>query len=323
MKNQRIQQGVLGVVMMSVMLFMACGGLEPEGESEQDERRALDEIIQVGLQRAVNKESIDWDALAIQVNDTYDVNGFEPAIRVFLAALGDNQSFYSRNNGTSVFSTEAGCSSSGFSFAGLPDDVGYIQQRSFIGSQVEAAFFAGDRHNRARSQDSENIKGWVVDLTTTDGGDIYAQIASLGMFYDRETLGYFSNSDEEIPYGYADGNAFLRTPADIQLALEDPYTLMNPNGKVVVVTDLPTAGAGEAAVLALRNRPNTLILGRPTCGLAAVTQSFSLTNNDVLVLATHFITDSEKEREISRIQPDEQVGNSDELMARIASYLND
>jgi len=322
MNNLKVLRGLPYLTMIVMLLTMACGGGGGESSMEE-EMQSLNEILQVGRQRAVNKENIDWDALTVQVNDTYANTGFEAAVRVFLAAMGDNQSFYGRLSGANIFSSEANCNSSGFGFGGLSTDIGFIQMRTFVGSLAEATFFAGDRHNRARTQDNADIRGWVVDLSTTNGGDLYAQIASLGMFFDRETLGYFINADEEVPWGFANGNAFLRRVGEARTVVTDPYTLMDPNGKLVVVIDLPTAGAGEAALIALKDRPNTLVLGRPTCGLASVTESFSLSNSDFLVLATHYIADSDKETYTDRLQPDESIGNSTDLVERIESFMNE
>lgn len=194
--------------------------------------------------------------------------------------------------------------------------------RAFIGSNQQATLFAGDRHNRARTQDGPDTKGWVIDLTTVNGGNIYPIIASLGPFYQQETLGYFIDADgSEIPWGFSGDAAFVRSPNEKQTVVTDPYTLMYPNTKVVVVVDFPTAGAGEAAMISLKNRPNTLIIGRPSCGLASVTESFTLSNSDILVLATNYIADSSKEVFPGRLMPDEQIGNSPELLTRIEEFI--
>ena len=305
---------------LTLALMMACGNSD-NGDSEE-ELQSLDEILQVAQQRGVNRQNIDWDALDVEMREVYSTDGFDAAVRVFLAALGDNQSFYGRLSGANVFGSSPNCNTEGFDLGGLTEDIGYIQMRAFIGSQAQATFFAGDRHLRARNQDNANLRGWVVDLTTTNGGDIYPQLAALGMFFDRETLGYFINVDEEIPFGYSNGQAYVRSASEPQATVTDPYTLMDPNGKLVVVIDLATAGAGEAALLALKKRPNTMIIGRPSCGLASVTQSFTLSNSDFLVLATHYIGDSERQTYPGRIQPDIQVGNSDDLIREIEAFLN-
>lgn len=302
------------------MLFFQCG--EPEDSSVDEDILAIEEVLQVAQQRAVNRLSINWDALRTDMLDTRASTGFDDAIRVFLRALGDNQSFYSRLNGNNIFETEANCSGGGYDFGGLPDNVGFIQMRSFLGNMQQGSLFAGDRHNRARIQDGPDTKGWVIDLSTVGGGSIYPIIASLGPFYREETLGYFIDADgTEIPWGYSAGGAFVRSPGDKQTVVNEPYTLLDPDAKVVVVIDLLTAGAGEAALISLKHRPNTLIIGRPTCGLASVTESFTLSNSDILVIATNYIADSNKETFTGRLMPDEQIGNSAELLARIESYI--
>jgi C-terminal processing protease CtpA/Prc len=303
------------------MLFLfSCNNLEEGNEGE--EVLALEEIVQVAQQRSINRHSIDWDALQTEILEVRNSDGFDEAISVFLRALGDNQSFYSRLNGRNIFATEANCSGSGYDFGGLADNIGYIQMRAFLGNNTQATLFAGDRHNRAKTQDGPDTRGWVIDLTTTNGGSIYPVIASLGPFYHQEVLGYFIDADEnQIPWGYADDGAFIRTTAEKQTVVSDPYTLMDSDAKLVVVIDLATAGAGEAALIALKNRPNTLVLGRPTCGLAAVTESFTLSNSDILVLATNYIADSDKQVYPGRLMPDEQIGNTDDLLARIHDFI--
>lgn len=307
------------------VIFLVSGSCKGSDDNNMgEELQAIDEILQVAEQVAVNRFSIDWDEARQLMQNTYEDDGFDEAVSVFLNLLEDNrQSFFNKGNGVIISNANGSCNTDGFSLSGLDEDIGYIQMRSFIGSQPQATLYAGDRHNRARTQDKSDIKGWVVDLTTTSGGEVYPQLAALGMFFDQETLGYFVSPDEEIVFGYKDGSAYLRSPEEAQATVVDPYTLMNPEGKLIVVMDLSTAGAGEVAVLTLKDRPNTLILGRPSCGQSAVTQAFTLSNGGILVLATHFAADANKQIYSSRLQPDEQIGNSGDLIARINEWLSE
>lgn len=307
-------------LLIGASLFLQCG--EPEDSSVDEDILAIEEVLQVAQQRGVNRLSIDWDTLRAEMLEIRASQGFDEAIKTFLRAMGDNQSFYSRLNGNNIFETEANCSGGGYSFTGLADNIGYIQVGTFIGSNEQATLFAGERHDRARAQDGTDTKGWVVDLTTVNGGNLYPIIASLGPFYQQETLGYFIDADgPDIPWGFSGGAAFVRSPDEKQTIVLNPYTLLDPNAKVVVVVDFPTAGAGEAAMISFKNRPNTLIIGRPSCGLASVTESFTLSNSDILVLATNYIADTNKEVFPGRLMPDEQIGNSPELLARIEEYI--
>ncbi|MCE7994841.1 MAG: hypothetical protein HEP71_22890 [Roseivirga sp.] len=320
MKSVLNHSGFTLLLVLGAVSFLGCG--EPEDSSVDEDVLAIEEVIQVAQQRGLNRLTIDWDALRTEMLEVRASDGFDEAIRTFLRALGDNQSFYSRLNGNNIFESTANCNGNGYDFGGLAANIGYIQMRAFIGTNQQATLFAGDRHNRARVQDGPDTKGWVIDLSTVNGGNIYPIIASLGPFYQQETLGYFIDAEgTEIPWGYSDDAAFVRSPTDKQTVVTDPYTIMDANAKVVVVIDLPTAGAGEAAMLSLKNRPNTLIIGRPSCGLASVTESFTLSNSDILVLATNYIADSEKEVFSGRLMPDEQIGNSAELLARIEEYI--
>lgn len=320
MKSILSYPGLTLLFIVGAVLFLGCG--EPEDSSVDEDVLAIEEVIQVAQQRGLNRLTIDWDALRAEMLEVRASDGFDESIRILLRALGDNQSFYSRLNGNNIFESEANCNGSGYDFGGLDDNIGYIQMRAFIGNNQQATLFAGDRHNRARIQDGPDTKGWVIDLTTVNGGNIYPIIASLGPFYQQEILGYFIDAEgTEIPWGYSDDAAFVRSATNKQTVVSDPYTLQDANAKVVVVIDLPTAGAGEAATLSLKNRPNTLVIGRPSCGLASVTESFTLSNSDILVLATHHIADSEKEIFSGRLMPDEQIGNSAELLARIEEYI--
>lgn len=320
MKRVRSDLRLTLSLLIGTVLFLQCG--EPEDSSVDEDVLAIEEVLQVAQQRGINRLSIDWDALRTEMLQVRESQGFDEAIRTFLRAQGDNQSFYSRLNGNNIFESEANCNGGGYDFGGLADNIGYIQMRAFIGSNQQATLFAGDRHNRARTQDGPDTKGWVIDLTTVNGGNIYPIIASLGPFYQQETLGYFIDADgSEIPWGFSGDAAFVRSPNEKQTVVTDPYTLMDPNAKVVVVVDFPTAGAGEAAMISLKNRPNTLIIGRPSCGLASVTESFTLSNSDILVLVTNYIADSSKEVFPGRLMPDEQIGNSPELLTRIQEFI--
>ena len=284
----------------------------------------LEEAFNIAQNNSLHRLTINWSELREKVSQA-DKNGdFEQAIRVLLRGLADNHSFYRTADGSFYSESDRLCTGSGYDFTGLPDDIGYLQVRDFSGSQQQSISLANAIQNRIREQDSLNLKGWVVDLTLNLGGNMYPMIAGLGPLYTQETLGYFIDSEGlENRWGYSGGGSFLGDPEFSAVQVDSLYILSDPDAKVVVVIGNRTASSGEATAISFIGRPNTLFLGRPTCGASTANRTFNLSNGDTFILTVATMADRNKQPYGEEILPDEAIDSSDALKARIIEWLDE
>ena len=91
--------------------------------------------------------------------------------------------------------------------------------------------------------------------------------------------------------------------------LENPYELINPNPKVVVLIDEAVMSSGEAIAISFIGRENTKSMGHSTCGLSTSNAPFNLSNNSTLILTTHYMADRNRIPYGIPITPNNQADN--------------
>jgi carboxyl-terminal processing protease len=127
--------------------------------------------------------------------------------------------------------------------------------------------------------------GWIVDLRSNGGGNMWPMIAVLAPLLGEGKLGSFvfpggTRVDWELRDGQAllDGSSMTLQANTVMLAHPDP--------PVAVLTSEATASAGEASLIAFRGLNRARTFGRPTAGFATSNETFSLSDGAVLVLTT-------------------------------------
>lgn len=264
------------LLIVLVFSFTQCAKSE---DPVVDLSSALEEVYNIAHTNSINRYDIDWAALRQQMIDAESDLGFVAGLRTLLRNLADNHSFYQTATGQYIGESNADCSGDGFDLSALPKDIGYVRVEAFSGSQPEGEVLAASIQSQIREQDSPNIKSWVVDLSYNLGGNMYPMIAGLGPFYTQDTLGYFIDPDgEEISWGYKGNGSRVNRDYSIITQVADPYTIIDPAKKLVVLVDNPTASSGEAAAISFAGRSNTLLLGRPSCGLSTANSAFDISN---------------------------------------------
>ena len=319
MLRNTIPKPFLLLILLSFILLSRCSKDDEPGLSP-----VLEEAFNIAQNNSLNRLTIDWTELRARVSQAENNGNFEQGIRALLIGLADNHSFYRRTIGGTIYESEISCITRGFDLTDLPDDIGYVRVDGFSGNSTEGVNLATSIQNSIAGQDGPHLKGWVVDLSRNLGGNMYPMVAGLGPFYNQEVLGFFIGPDgSEFPWGYANGSSFLSSRGNQQVTVAQPYELIDPNTKVVVIIDDATASSGEATTTSFIGRPNTLILGRPTCGLSTVNNGFPLSNGDTFILTVATMADRNRQTYGGEIMPDEVTNTSVELKARIIEWLDE
>lgn len=142
------------------------------------------------------------------------------------------------------------------------------------------------------------------------------------MLIGEGTLGFFIGPHQQAtPWGYKAGRAWLRTEAEAASTLETPYTLVTPNPRVALLTDIGVASSGEAIAIAFRGRPHTRSFGTATCGLSTAVAQFPLKQGGRIAVVTSVMADRTKTPYGKAVTPDEVVNDPAGVVPRALSWL--
>lgn len=265
----------------------------------------INEVVDLMEKYSINKTRIDWqkfrdDAVA-KAKSTNDINA---SLEYVLTVIGDNHSYVMRGSDYIFGTGRALCESTipEFSFS---EGIGYIKVPSYGESDNQLSI---DLQNNIKDQDRESLVGWIVDLRGNTGGNMWPMLAGVGPILGEGIAGYFIGPDDSAgSWGYQDGKSLAGS--DAQATVPNPYELIHPDPKVAVLIDGATASSGEAIAMSFKNRPNTRLIGRNTCGLSTGNSTFTLSNGDMLYLTTVRLADRNKQWSEGAIAPDINVND--------------
>lgn len=161
-----------------------------------------------------------------------------------------------------------------------------------------------------RTLQSGRPEGWILDLRSDGGGDVWPMLGGIQPLLGSGTIGSFVSppapasvvrvTPTQLTQG---GQVVIRIPAAAQRsASTDP---------VVVLTGPTTGSAGEFAAIVFRGRPCTTSMGSATTGVPTGNEVFQLSDGATLILTTAF--DADRTGHVypdAPIQPDVKVGTN-------------
>jgi carboxyl-terminal processing protease len=274
-------------------------------------RKYLDAALDVIEVHAVNRARLNWPAIRQQAlrsasaaftpTDTYS------AIAVVLGQLGVNG--HSRliplEQKTALLPLSPSQLPSG---RRLPGRIGYIALPGINEAYTDPYLAAGTAV--MRNLLARHPGGWIIDLRSDDGGDVWPMLGAVQPLLGSGTIGSFVApsvpasvvrvSSTEITQG--DEVSIRMSAAPQQSASTDP---------VVILTGPTTGSSGEFAAIVFRGRPCTTSMGSATFGLPTSNQEYLLSDGADLYLTTAF--ESDRTGHVypdAPIQPDVQAGTA-------------
>ncbi|NAS31883.1 peptidase S41 [Flavobacteriaceae bacterium R38] len=299
---------------------------EPISNLSREQLNYLNRIIDVMEVNSINRNTIDWLTFRSRVIEAAEGatsrDELDTAITLALTLLGDNHSSYIKSDGTSLIGErDLDCSTQPARTISL-DNIGYIKVTAFSGNRLQADQYATNLQNAIKNQDTPDLIGWIVDLRNNSGGNMWPMIAGTGPILGEGTAGAFvfpGRNDQN--WGYFDGAG---VNGGNELAkVSGPYTLINPNSKVAVLTNRRTASSGEAVTVAFRGKFNTRSFGEATCGVSTSNRLFDLGENTFLNLTTLYFADRNGNVYDNGIVPDEIIEDQNELQTRLEEWFSD
>ncbi|WP_316803682.1 S41 family peptidase [Pedobacter nototheniae] len=281
-------------------------------------------------QNSIYKDSLNWTSIDADVKDLSmglkTVEETKPITAYILQKLrdaGDNHSFFQTKTNAQSYAS-GNVNPDKVKSKLLDGHIGYLSVPGF-GSLDKKTMndFANEIQEQIKKLDTENaLEGWVVDLRTNTGGNMYPMIAGLGPLTGSGILGYFVSDNGEKkkmnPWSYS---ATKKNNSTMGIDLEHPYFLKNVNAKVAVLVGSSTGSSGEMTTVSFIGKANTKLFGEPTGGFTSANSGFKLSDGSYLYLAVGYVADRNKKEYRSKIIPDVIVKSTakDDLVLKSAT----
>ncbi|MBC7919722.1 MAG: S41 family peptidase [Ferruginibacter sp.] len=262
-------------------------------------------------QHSIRKHRIDWPQLrqttfdqakgALTYQQTY------PAIEAALAALGDNHSFFKTPEQHQAWLTESEQTPAGTNLpigAMVDEKFAWVIVPDFAsGNSAQGQAYASALQEVLRKLDARNPAGWIIDLQSNRGGNMWPMLAGIGPLVGEGILGHFLTADgRNTPWRYERGAAKLDDA--LMCEVTDYYELKNSDAPVAVLIDENTASSGEAILVSFLGRANTKVFGSASAGLSTANDEYTLEDGAQLILTSAVFTDRSGKKYGKQIVPD-------------------
>lgn len=320
-------------VVVGLVLGVACGGSTSKaptaptasaGTPSAAATAYLNSIIDIAQRNSINRLTIDWNAyrneVFAQAGSAQNISDLTAAIRTAIALLRDGHSSYRSASGTVIFVSLRTCTAPTLVTPSLPSNIGYVQVGAFSGTTEEANAYARQIQGAIAGADRDDLIGWIVDLRSNGGGNMWPMVAGLGPILGEGPLGYFIGpTGIETLWEYRNGSS--SSGGFSITTVNPPYVLKRRQPRVAVLSDNRIASSGEATLIAFRQRPNTRSFGQPTCGLSTANSTLTLSDGATFTITTSVMADRLKNRFGDSIPPDEVINDSAQTIQRAIEWL--
>lgn len=277
------------VGLASVVLAAVAGCTASDTDARTEDTMApkarayLSSALDAMEKHALVTEDVDWPKLrqdafaearqARTPSDTYR------AIRQGLRDLNDGHStFYDPEAASESLNTPADdlILPEGHRLAG---SIGQLIIPPEPSDQVAGPYVRSARSTVAQL-DGQGVCGWIIDVRSNNGGDMWGPLAAVGPVLGDGTVGSAVYADgKKTPWTLRNG-----TPRQYLDSWGPAKPLARPAPPVAVLTSRRTASAAEALTIAFRGRPDTRTFGEATRGLPTANVPYELSDGALVVL---------------------------------------
>ncbi len=320
---------ILNLLIIVSLIFFSTGcgggGGNSEDSNETIAQAYVEEVLLIMRENAVTRYEVDWQALEAEVwslasgaqtiQDTYS------ALHRALELLGTNHSFIITTRGDTLYPSELECEQQYSDGLFTRDDIGYLRVGGFSGSDLQSREFANELHTKLAEEDSENIRGWIVDLRNNTGGNMWPMIAGIGPLLGDGIYGHFIDPDNNISsWGYQSGASVFNNDTKV-VTVDSPYQLLNPAIRIAVLSSRRIASSGEATLISFKERDNVKIFGSNSCGLSTANGKFDLSDGSELFLTVSTMADRNMMKFGNQVPVDVEVSQDEVVDAAVEWIL--
>ncbi len=259
-------------------------------------RTYLESVITLVQTNSINRSQVDWPTVRREVfsraGGAQVPSETHAAVQWLVSALGDRHSAFLDPVALKSLPARSAAASGKPEGRVLDGRFGYVLVPTF-GSPDQATVdqFATELQSVIASVSASKPCGWVVDLRSNGGGNMWSMLAGIGPVVGSGQLGSFKDPDGrgalwsyENGEAKSDGRTFAKT-------LNVPVTLHLEAPPVAVLVGPTTASSGEAVAIAFRGRSSTRLFGATTRGLTTSNRVFPLSDGSLLNLTTAAFAD--------------------------------
>ncbi len=251
----------------------------------------LSEALAIMRANALNTGLVNWERVeraamagadgAINTTDTYG------AIRFALRELNDRHSHFLTPEEVLESEEQTIAHNPPLSSQMIHERIGYIDVPGFESLNPEAiGLHAAAIQSHLTQLSAQSPCGWIVDLQSNVGGNMWPMLAGLGPLLGDGPVGYFMAPETEAaPWLYEWVWALMEEQEEIAVE-EEPLQAGQGELPVAVLIGESTASSGEAVAIAFHGRERTRFFGAPTLGLTTANEGFELVDGAMIFVTT-------------------------------------
>ncbi|MFE2416066.1 S41 family peptidase [Streptomyces hokutonensis] len=280
-------------------------------------RTYLSKALDIMEEHSLLRHEVDWTDLrnkaytqahgARKPADTYG------AISSALRRLGDAHSSFMEPEQAKE-SAESAAYLDELEGRSLKNGVGYLSLPGVQGSQEAYDKYVRLGRAAVTKAGGTGACGWVVDLRSDSGGNMWPMLAVIGPILGDGNVGMFVDADGK-KYTWSVKNGAPYEDGKSQ-GWSDAPPVARSSPPVAVLTGGRTASAGEAMVVAFRGRPHTRFFGKPTYGVPTGNNAYRLSDTALINLTEAKDADRTGRTYDEAIPPDEEIAKDPRDRAR-------
>ena len=168
--------------------------------------------------------------------------------------------------------------------------------------------------------------GWVVDVSSNGGGNMWPMLLGLLPLLHGTTdpeggvIGGFRSAGGLQPWRQGEGAVTAGGNGSLR-SRQATYTLRVSPAPVAVVMGAGTASSGEAVALAFRGQPGSRSFGQPSAGLSTGNRPVPLVDGSMLVLTGNVMTDRSGQGDGAKLQPDQITPSGPSTLLAAETWL--
>ncbi len=284
----------------------------------------LEEAYTIMYENSIRRDLINWEGFrtrfeakinAVQPESFEDAHGI---IDQAVGWLGDNHSVFMAPGEVDTWVGDLQVPASRFEAQLLEGAYGYISVPSFSSGSDEANNeFATVLQAEIAEIDQQQPCGWIIDLRSNFGGNMWPMIAGIGPILGEGVFGENIRADGgTIVWRYEDGQGWWGDELLAQTN-DQPVVLHEELPPSAILLGRGTASAGEAVAIAFKGRPNTRFFGQATAGLTTAPEPYSLNDGAIIFLSDSYMGDRNGRAYTVDVAPDEELYLGDSFDAPI------
>ncbi len=185
------------------------------------------------------------------------------------------------------------------------DRIGLVRIPAFLGNPAEARHYTATLRQSLGELDQAGVCGWIVDLRTNSGGNMWPMLAGLDPLLGPAPFGQFRTPAGATSYWTRTDTGMM--PAQAATVLPPAFALEAAEAPVAVLFGPGTASSGEMVAIAFAGRARTRSFGMDSAGFATANVAFPLSDGATLVITTAFVSDRTGKQYAGALVADERV----------------